>query len=451
MSDDDGNEYFSEGLSEELLNLLVKIPELQVAARTSSFSFKGKDVKIAQIGKELKVTYVLEGSVRKAGSQVRITAQLIKSDDGFHLWSETYDRNLDDIFVVQDEIANAVVSALKVTLIGAVPEPRKTDPEVYSLYLQGKYFTNLRGGTHLEKAIIAYKEALAIDPDYAPAWVGLSISYQDQYKIGSLSKKEAYELSLAAVENALSIDEGLAEAWASLAYLKRGHWDWQGAKTAIEKAIRIEPNNVLVLGTAATLAGTFGQLETAVELLERAVGLDPLNLSALRALAARYRNIGRLDDALEAFNGVKAINPDYPGINNNVGMIWLWKGEPEKALTEINKEPNSVYYAYAKATVLSTLGNEAEAQATISGILEKPDQVNPVAMAGTYAWRGENDLAFEWLDKAYDQRSTDLVYILRNRWHKNLWNDPRYPVFIEKLGLLEEWKVMPKPDQEVQP
>ncbi len=221
MSDDASNEYFSDGLSEELLNLLVKIPQLQVAARTSSFSFKGKDVKIAQIARELNVSHILEGSVRKAGNRVRITVQLIKADDGFHLWSETYDRTLDDIFVVQDEIANAVVAALKVTLMGAIPATRPTDPEVYSLYLQAKYLNNLLGKEDLEKALTAYEQALAIDPDYAPAWVGLNVVYQNQAKFGWRAGAQAMDLSLAAVQQALLIDNKLASAWASLAYLKR--------------------------------------------------------------------------------------------------------------------------------------------------------------------------------------------------------------------------------------
>jgi adenylate cyclase len=451
MSDDDSNQYFAEGLSEELLNLLAKIPELRVAARTSSFSFKGKDVKIAQIGTELNVNYVLEGSVRKAGNHVRITAQLIKTDDGFYLWSETFDRNLDDIFVVQDEIANAVVSALKVTLVGAVPEPRKTDPEVYSLYLQGMYFNNLRGKEDLEKSLVAYKQALAIDPDYAPAWIGISIAYQDQARNNWLSREQAYELSLAAVESALAIDREMASAWASLAYLKRGRGDWAGAKTAIDQAINLEPNNGLVIGSAATLAGTFGQLETSIELFERNVRRDPLSLSSLRALGSRYATIGRFEESLETYNRLIAINPDFPGIHINIAAVFLWKGKAETALIEIEKDPTSRYYPYMKARILSTLGNEQEAQAVIGGILEEPDQVIPASIAATYAWRGENDLAFEWFEKAFDQDSGSLSFFLRNRWNKKLEGDPRDPIFVKKLGLLEEWKAIPKPDKEVQP
>lgn len=220
---------------------------------------------IAQIGEELHVAHVLEGSVRKAGNQVRITAQLIKADDGFHVWSQTYDRTLNDIFVTQDEIAAAVVDALKVSLLGAIPEVRQTDPEVYSLYLQGRYFNNLKGKDNQEKAVTALQQALAIDSDYAPAWIGISVAYQEQRKYGWRTQEQAFELSMAAVERALAIDDNMATAWTSLAYLKRGQWDWDGAQVALDEALKLEPNNMFVIGSAASLAGTFGQLETSVE------------------------------------------------------------------------------------------------------------------------------------------------------------------------------------------
>jgi len=450
MSDDASNEYFSDGLSEELLNLLVKIPELRVAARTSSFSFKGKDIKIPQIAEELGVIYILEGSVRKAGDHVRVTAQLIKADDGFHLWSETYDRTLDDIFVVQDEIANAVVEALKITLMGSMPETQQTDPEVYALYLQGKYFTNIKGKENLEKAVEFLEQGLAIDPDYAPLWVAIGVTYQEQRKYRFRSSEEANSLSMAAVEKALSIDSNLGSAWASLAYMKRTQWDWNGTRVAIEKALELEPNNTLVMGTAATLAGTFGQLERSIELFEKNLKLDPLSLSTLRALGSRYANIGRYDDALKTFNRLKAINPQFPGINFQISQVYLFKGEPETALAEIEKGPHERIYPYAKATALSTMGKEEEAQAIINKLMQDPDHILHPAMASIFAWRGENDLAFEWLEKAFQQHPVNLAFFLRSPWYKNLEDDPRYLVFVEKLGLLEAWKTMPKPEEEAQ-
>jgi len=450
MSDDAGNEYFSDGLSEELLNLLVKIPELQVAARTSSFSFKGKDIKAPQIAQELSVIYILEGSVRKAGNQVRITAQLINAKDGFHLWSETYDRDLDDIFVVQDEIASKVVAALRITLMGEMPESQQTDPEVYSLYLQGKFFGNLKGQENLEKAIAAFKQALAIAPDYAPAWVELSVAYQDQRKYGWMTREQAFTLSMAATEKALAIDSNMAAAWASLAFLKRRQLDWSGAKAAIDKASELEPNNSLVIGTAASLAGNLGQLETSTELFERNVKLNPLSLSSLRALGIRYSTAGRYDEAIETYNRVIAINPDYPGIHLNLATTYLHKGDPETALVEVDKNPSAPSYEHLRARILSTLGNEVEAQAIIDKLLETTALEYPASMALTYAWRGENDLAFEWYEIGFQQDKGAMAYFLRSPWSKGLESDPRYLVLVEKLGLLEAWKSMPRPDEEAQ-
>jgi len=296
MSDDAGNEYFSEGLSEELLNLLVKIPELRVSARTSSFSYKGQGVNVAQIGAELNVAHVLEGSVRKSGDRIRITVQLVKSDDGFQLWSETYDRTLDDIFVVQDEIAKAVVDELRIKLLGAMPRGRKTDPEVYSLYLQGRYFNNLRGEENLENAIAVLEQALDIDPEYAPAWVEISYTFSVQARRPLRPQEQGAAMALEAVERALALDENMAAAWATLAYLKRSfEWDWQGAKVAIDRAMRLEPNNVRVIRVAASIANTSGRLSEATKLYEQSVRLDPLSQSNIRALGINYMSTGRLD------------------------------------------------------------------------------------------------------------------------------------------------------------
>jgi adenylate cyclase len=443
MSDDASNEYFSEGLSEELLNLLVRIPELKVAARTSSFSYKGKDTKIAQIGEELGVAHVLEGSVRKSGSHVRITTQLIKADDGFHLWSQTYDRTLDDIFVTQDEIAAAVVDALKVTLLGAMPEQRVTEPEVYTLYLQGRHFANLKTKENLEKAQSIFEQALAVDPEYAPAWVSISIVYGEQGKYGFRSREQAFTLSMAAVERALAIDSNSAEAWASLAYLKRDRSDWAGAKVAIEKALELEPNNAHVIGTAASLAGTFGQLDKSVELFERDVELDPLGLGGLRALAIRYVCAGHYDEALEMLNRILVIQPDFPWIHHIFAEAHLLKGDAETALIELNKDSSHRNSAFLKARVFSTLGREAEAQALIRQLLEGPADLAPLPMARTYAWRGENDQAFEWLEKMSRQSNLPYTLFLIEPWFRNLVIDPRYPIFVEKIGLLEAWKAMP--------
>jgi tetratricopeptide (TPR) repeat protein len=216
-----------------------------------------------------------------------------------------------------------------------MPEQRVTDPEVYALYLQGRHFTNFKSEENLEKAVAFLKRALAIDPDYAPAWVAITVAYQEQVKYGWRTAEQAFTLSMAAVDRALTIDSNMAEAWASLAYLKRFELDWEGAKIAIDKALMLEPNNAFIIGSAATLASTFGKLDESVELFERDVELDPLGLGGLRALGIRYADVGRFDESLETFSRILAINPDFPSIHINIGVTYLWKGDTETAMIEI--------------------------------------------------------------------------------------------------------------------
>jgi len=443
MSQEKDQEYLSDGVAEELLNLLARVPELRVISRSSAFSYKGKDIKLAQVAKELNVAHILEGSVRKAGNQVRITVQLVEARSDTNLWSQTYDRFLDDIFVIQDEIAAAVVDALKITLLGAMPEQRETDPEVYALYLQGKYFSNIKSEENFEKALKVLNQAVSIDPEYAPAWVSHSYVYGELRKYGFLPAEQAFTLAMTAVEKALEIDPNFADAWASMAYLKRGRADWAGAKVAIDKALKLEPHNSTVIGAAATLAGTFGQLDKSIELFERNVTLNPLSLSSIRALAIRYVCAGRNDEALEMLNRILVIHPGFPGIHHTFAEAYLLKGDAETALIELNKDSSRRNPAFLKVRIFSTLGREAEAQALIRQLLEGPADLAPLPMARTYAWRGENDLAFEWLEKMSRQSNPSYTLFLIEPWFRKLANDPRYALFLEKIGLLESWKIMP--------
>jgi len=444
MSDDAGNEYFSDGLSEELLNLLVKIPELRVAARTSSFSFKGKDVKISQIGKELNVTHVLEGSVRKAGDQIRVTAQLIKADDGFHVWSETFDRNLDDVFVVQDEIAAAVVRGLKVPLLGELPEQRPTNPEVYTLYLQGNYLNQLGGSENNQRAMQALKQALAIDPEYAPAWSSLQYSYSGLVRYGELPRDEGIALAMQALDKALEIDDQLVSAWAGIAWVKKSYfWDWQGARAALEKALKLEPNNPTVIGAAASLASTLGELDKAIELFERNVESNPLGLNPLFALATRYVAVGRHVEARTLYERVLALNPEHSSARTRIAGTYLHDDQPEEALAKLTGLPDGATFRLIKAAALFDMGEAQKAQMALDDFLQSPRPAGPTSTAYIYAWRGENDEAFEWLEMALKQRDTGLTSILGDPVLARLKDDPRFPIFLEKMGLREAWEVMP--------
>jgi adenylate cyclase len=441
MSSDEEQEYFSEGLSEELLNLLAKIPELRVAARTSSFSYKGKDTKVAQIGEELNVAHVLEGSVRKSGNQIRITAQLIKTDNGFHVWSKTYNRTLSDIFATQDEIATSVVEALKVSILGAIPTQQETNPEVYALYLQGKFFNDQRDDESVKKALATLKRALAIDPNYAPAWVELNITYSLLARAGTLTRAEGSRLARSAVDRALAIDSNMASAWAARVYLMRADRDWAGAQAAIERAIELDPNSHSVISAAGALAGTQGQFPKAIDLLEQSIALDPLSLGNRVSLARTYSKMGRFDDAIKTIDSVMALSPKYATGARNLSIIYLLKGDPKRALTELEKNSHPAD-AVQKARIHFTLGNEAQSQAFIKELLADSPHQNPGRMASVYAWRGENDATFEWLELAF-QQGDSFVNFLGSEWMRGLEDDPRYPIFLEKIGLLEYWRTMP--------
>ena len=310
MSEDKANEYFSDGISEELLNLLAKIPQLQVTARTSSFSFKGKEVAIPEIARTLHVAHVLEGSVRKAGNSVRITAQLIKAGTDTHLWSQTYDRKLDDIFAIQDEIAADVVKQLKVTLLGAAPKARTTDPEAYALYLQAVQLGRQNTAEAFQQSDALYRKVLAIDPRYAPAWDGLARNFTNETSQGLLSSKEGYAQAREAAMKALAIDPEYAPAHARLGCIAmNGDNDLAGAAEHFKRALALDPADLDVLRNSATLLQSLGRLDEALALDEALVRRDPVNVTTLFNLGVHQRMAGRLDAAIASFRTVLSLSP----------------------------------------------------------------------------------------------------------------------------------------------
>ena len=446
MSPEGDQAYFSDGISEELLNALSGVDELRVISRSSSFALRDDDLSVPEVADRLNVTYVLEGSVRKAGDQVRITAQLIDARSDTQLWSNTYDRKLDNIFQIQDEIGQAVVSGLKVTLLGASPAFKETSPEVYTLYLQGKYLITPPQGTtdDIERAVSAFKEALTIDPDYAPAWTGLSWAYEYQIRSRSVPRADGIALAREAAERALAVDERMALAWSTLSYLKKKYdWDWEGAEVAMNKALQLEPNNTDVLLGTASVASTLGQLDRSIDLFERAVALDPLGLVALSSLAYRYVVRGRYEDGLEMFERLLALRPDDVRTRRDIAETYLRSGDLDRAWQEMNKLPDSGWLNSLKAEVLFAMGKEDESRALTRDFLNTPVEIGTYAKAMIHAVRGENDSAFEFLDVAFEQHDSRLANILLDAPMHHLEADPRYPVFLEKLGLLEAWQAMP--------
>jgi len=445
MSDDGANEYFSDGLSEELLNLLAKIPELKVAARTSSFQFKGRTGDIDTIASQLKVAHILEGSVRKAGNQVRITAQLIKADDGYHLWSETYDRTLENIFVVQDEIAAAVVDALKVTLLGeATPLIKEADPEAYALYLQGRYWHNQPSRENLIKSVDAYQRAIDIDPNYAPAWAGLAITTLHQAGQDWMPLQTGVTKSYEAAMHSVKLDPELALGWVSLSLIQGNYlWRWADASESIQTALKLEPNASYVLTAASRLTVSLGRFDQAVAHARKASTLDPLNQRALETLTARLEVAGLLQEALETEQHMFALNPDYAGVHTTLSWILLRQGKAEQALAEAEKETDDFWGTLLKQLSLYSLGRHAEANAQQAALIEKFHSHGAYQIAETFAWQNNPDESFKWLDKAYEQHDPGLGSLLSDYTLLNLHSDPRWENLLERIGLLDAWNTMP--------
>ena len=443
MSDDEDNEYFADGLSEELLNMLVKVPQLRVAARTSSFSFKGKDVKISDIARELNVSHVLEGSVRKSGNQLRITAQLIKADDGFHLWSETFDRTLDEIFVLQDEIAAKVAKALEVTLLG------KSEVEVnadsYTLYLRGVYFIRQRGPQNILKASKFLKDAVEVDPSNYIAWASLAASYNELINFRVMTRDEGLPLVRHAIDQALRGRPNDAFIRGAEGYIKKNlFWDWSGALEAINRAYQLEPRNPVARNWRASLMVSLGKVEEATRLYSESYALDPLSLSLHSALGIAYTKMHRYDEAIDLFSKQLELSPNYHWAHSNKGKAYLFKGDAERALIEIKKNPENIFKASSLPVVYHSLGRKAESDAALQTLLsEYGEEGSSYFIATVYSWRGEKDKAFEWLEKAFQAHGIGIAYMLGENLLEPLLEDPRWPVFLEKVGLLEYWQAMP--------
>jgi len=438
MSGDADNEYFSDGLAEELLNALAKNPALRVAARTSSFSFKGKDTEIAEIGRRLNVATVLEGSVRKAGNRVRITTQLINVADGYHLWSETYDRQLEDIFAVQDDIARSVMSSLKATLLDAgagAAEQRTGNTEAYKLVLKGQYFYKRWGPGDLEKARDLFKQALALDPDYARAWQLLGLTYGNMVERGELSQEEGIRLCRDATERALALDDSLAGAHAQLGWYKMAYdWDWAGAEADLSKSQALEPQNVFALNLAATLAGVRGRLTEANEIARQIHEIDPLSSLLYLNYAIGLWQEGRQDEALAAARGVLELDPQWRGAHVMVGRVYLAQGKLDQALLEIQQETFEEPRLYGLVMAYHALGRKADSDAALATYTEKYQGMWAYNIASLHAIRGERDEAFEWLDRAYARREP-LFSVKVDPDLRNLRGDPRWLPFLRKMRL----------------
>jgi TolB-like protein/tetratricopeptide (TPR) repeat protein len=439
MSDDAANEYFSDGISEELLNLLAKIPELRVIARTSSFAYKGKDVNIADIADELNVGHILEGSVRKAGNQVRITAQLIRASDSSHLWSETYDRTLDNIFAIQDEIAAAVVEHLKITLLGETPKAHVVDPEAYALFLQAIHFSDLGTIAGNQQADKLLQQALVIDPGYSAAWSELGLNYGNKIGLGLVSQEEIYPLVLEAQNKALELDSGNAAAYSRLGWDRLIYeGDLAAAAESFEQALALEPGNATVLANAAALALTLGRAEQAVTLGELALQRNPLSPTSALYMGRTYMTNGQFDKAEAVFRKTLLLSPTRPLTRAALARALYYKGDIEEAINLIEEEPVRPLRLAVGAAMHHGLGNPAESNAALETLIEEYPKAS-ILIALTYAMRDETDKAFEWLQQAVELEGPQT---LMNSWYalefEVLHADPRWEKILTSAGLSKQ-------------
>ena len=451
MSRDEENEYFADGLSEELLNVLAKIRGLRVASRTSAFSFKGKGIDIPAIAQKLNVAHVLEGSVRKSGKRVRITAQLIQVTTDSHLWSETYDRELDDIFAVQDDIAQSVVKELREALLGeganaathtAVAEVRKAavgrsdSPEAFALYLQGKFIGERVTQADSDKAIELFKKALAIEPSFALAWAGLARVHQLQAGYGFAPIDEGYERAREAAQQALRVAPDLAEAHIEMGLLQLAHdWDWGAADASFRRALEAAPGDANAVRAAAGLARILGRFDEALALIEQAVALDPLSPHTHRQAAMIYLAARRFDDAASSFQLSLDLSPNFGLAHAFLAIARMLQGRAEEGLVLAEAESHDVFRNVALAMIHHFLGHPAESDMALKTLIDGFGWTAAYQVAETYAHRVEIGRAFEWLDKAYAQRDPGLAYTAVDAFFDPLHDDPRWLPLLKRLNL----------------
>jgi TolB-like protein/Tfp pilus assembly protein PilF len=439
MSEKKDQDYFSDGLTEEMIDLLSQVPDLRVPARTSSFYFKSRNETIANIAQQLKVAYVLEGSVRKAGKRLRITAQLIRADSGYHLWSQTYDREDKDIFAVQDDIARSVVTALKVTLAAAlqITGSRGTDnDEAYNQFLLGRQLDR-RGSLEGNRlAVEAYQKAIALDPNYAAAYAGRAVA--EGYVADLMGDRGGLERAGHDVEKAIELAPNDPSGYLARSYIRQNWlWDWFGAQADIEKALALDPRNSDAHFQYALLLESLGRLPEATVAQKKATELDALSSQAWRYLARLYTEIGDYASADAALGRAIELEPTSVFALTILGRLRLAQGRAQEALDVFSNIDDVVFRRTGVAMVEHTLGHAKGSQQALDEVIAKYAQAAAYQIAEVYAWRGEKDKAFEWLERAYQQQDGGLSRVKGDALLKSLRNDPRFNALLRKMNLPE--------------
>jgi TolB-like protein/DNA-binding winged helix-turn-helix (wHTH) protein len=437
MSEKKDQEYFADGMAEEIIDLLVKIPRLRVVSRTSSFQFKGKAEDLRSIGTKLGVAYVLQGSVRKSGDHLRVTAQLIDSRDGTHLWAQTYDRQFADVLKIQDEIATALVQALQLEVAAnIVSRPALRNTEAYTLYLQGLHASSRFDQEGMEQAVGDFERVIELDPSFAPAHVMLGNAYFLLGAYGFMPPAIAFERDRLANEDALKLDPNLAIAHAQLGDIHRAYdWNWAAADQELKQALALAPADGDILFYAAVQSLGMGRWDEALKQVNAALAQDPLNPSRYQVLTLIQASRGRFEEAEAAARRALELIPMSPFGHSFLGSVLLLRSQPEAALTEFSKEAVEAARLGGIAMAHFAQGRKADSDAALAQMTTHPTD-HPFFTARVYAFRGDPNEAIKWLDLAYAQKDSGMLPLIKgDALFKKIEGNPRYKAFLKKMNL----------------
>ena len=455
LSDDKGSEYFSDGISEELLTVLQKIPGLHVAARTSAFSFKGKNATAQEIGQKLGVAHLVEGSVRKAGDVVRIAARLTRADTGEQLWSENFTRDLKDMFAVQTELAQTIVGQVSGQLTNEAANPAiqaevraaerggTKNVEAHEHYLQGRFYSNRGSEKSAGEALVEYQRAVELDPSFALAWAGLARTHMWYCGLSSEIARAGFDDHLArareAAARALAIEPNLPEALLARSKIQLNFdFDWNGAAETVRRALALAPADPELVTVAGTLALARGDTTRAIELYRQAVALDPVNPSPRAWLAFILGVTGRLAEARAEYPRVVELIPAAPWSHAGLGLAFIVKGKFDEAAVAAQDDAAEGNRLLVVAMARWSQKRIPEADAALARLTEGFADTAAYQIAEVYAYRGDKDRAFEWLERARRQRDGSLGFMRCDPFLANLHEDPRWDVFLRKMGLADD-------------
>ena len=440
INNDPADEYFSDGIMEDILTQLVKIGDLKVISRTTMMTYKNSAKTLVEISKELNAEVVLEGSVRRDSNEIRIAVQLIDANSDEHLWAETYDRELSQVFIVQSEIAHNIANALHASLSTAESNRLKatgsSSPEVYNIILKGGYYLTRGSRVDVDLAIDQFQQAVLLDANNARAWAQLATAYARQADLGAISSDEGYSKARQAAKKALELDDQLAQGHTIMGWIKRSYdWDWEGAEIECRKALEIAPGDVTVIRNMANMEKSLGRFDRAIALMQKAAELDPRKVPIYTSLGLVSMYANRLEEAEAAYRRAIEINPNYPVAHTFLGLVFLLQGKADHAIAEIQKETDEGWRLYGLAQAYYGANRIVEADAALRSLIEKYGDDSAYQVAEVYAYRGEADTVFEWLEKAYALRDGGLSELKGDPFMKNIEKDPRYKEFLNKMKL----------------